>query len=136
MPETMKQERKTNVFKVNSRVTVVNLAYTKPLFSGPFKENMPMEPQTELFSNKEENIEIFIHSAMVIIRSLTPPFYMSTIEKHLVRMPANPKWLGLPLTNTMKASGYYTTGRCQKSPNPSRRGGLEQEWDRRNNASV
>jgi hypothetical protein len=134
MAETaVKQSRFVNSVKINPRQTVVNLIYTKPSIV-PARENLPIRGQTELF--KEGNIEDFLHTTMVIIRSLTPPFYMSDIEKHLHKLPENPKWLGFPLTNTMKANGYYPTGTYRKSPNPSRRGGLEQEWNRRNNASV
>jgi hypothetical protein len=131
----VKQNRFVNAVKVNPMQTVVNLLYTKKEFP-PANENMPLDPQTELFCHKETDIEIFLKTAMVTIRSLTPPFCMSTIEKHLVRMPINPKWLGYPLTNTMKANGYYPTGNYHKSPNPSRKGGVEQMWDRRCYASI
>jgi hypothetical protein len=131
MPETaVKQDRFVQASKINARQTMVNILYTKPAGTAidPAPENKPIPDQTDLFH--EEGIEEFLHTAMVIVRSITPPFCMSDVVKHLPKPPANPKWLGYPLTNTMRANGYYTTGIFQRSPNPTRKGGTERQWNK------
>jgi hypothetical protein len=119
MPE-MVTSRTSVSTRINPRQTMVNILYTK---------TPKPEPDPNIFI--EENIGNFIHTTMVIIRSVTPPFFMSTIRKLCVMHPKEPNWWGTPLVQSMKRDGYFQTGRYQKSLTKTRNGAVEWEWDLR-----
>ena len=115
---------------MNKLLSTAQIGSTKIITVAIDKDRKNDIDQLSLFDKRTcrpEEKEQWFADTLEIAATMRCPFWPSELRDKCVVDPYDYHWWGT-LTKKFKALGYKTTGRFQKSPVISRRGGMELEW--------